>query len=872
MKFHLKLHALLTLIVLIGTADFTLAQVPPVISYQGRITAYGTNFSGAGRFKFALIGSSNNAAITYWSNDGTSSSGNEPAGFVTVTVQPGGLLNVFLGDTNLANMQPIQASIFLQQQESFLRVWFSDGVSGFTRLTPDQRFGSVGYAMASAQAGTASSVAASNVSGTVSLAQLPGTLLTNNQTGVNLTGAFGGNGAGLTNINVDSLVVSRSNTFVSAWGINQNGQTAVPPGLTNIIAVAAGITHSLALKSDGTLVGWGSDSVHESENPAGVSNIVAISAGNFHSLALRANGTVVAWGNNSYAQTNVPAGLSNVIAISVGQVHDLVLKSDGTVASWGAYPEETNLPAGLSGVTAVSAGYYHSVALRTNGTVIAWGVNDEGETNVPPGLSNVVAISAGGFHTLALKQDGTVVSWGDSSAGATNVPANLSNVVAIAGLQAASIALKSDGSLVAWGYNYGGVVSGASFVGGVIALSQGPLASHEVVIRRLAQSPVAMLNGDNTFSGHVQFTGMVLGMVGINTATPTQALHVYAPQGQGDGVEIDSDTQGYAPALHLNHTGTAGHNFRITSYGDNFNPGRFIIRDDTTGLDRMIIDADGNFSFRPGTVRAEIGNGQKLSMSSSGTFEVDAANVSGGRFKVETNGNIGIGIASPQTQMHMVTSAGLNSLRLQSTATPGFGRLEFFSDPVGSATEWRPGFIQSTDNGGFTGGLAFFVNGTGSANRLATNEVMRIVNGRVGIGTNNPTALLQVGSATCNGTTWANGSDRASKENFESLDPQAVLARVMALPITQWNYKAQPGEKHIGPVAQDFYEAFGTGADDKHIATVDSEGVALAAIQGLNKKVDELKSELNRRDAENEQLKRDLDELKATVRGLAGER
>ncbi len=67
-----------------------------------------------------------------------------------------------------------------------------------------------------------------------------------------------------------------------------------------------------------------------------------------------------------------------------------------------------------------------------------------------------------------------------------------------------------------------------------------------------------------------------------------------------------------------------------------------------------------------------------------------------------------------------------------------------------------------------------------------------------------------------------------------------MLAKVAALPITQWKYKAEPeGVKHLGPVAQDFHAAFGLGDSDKAIGTVDESGVALAAIQGLNQKLEE---------------------------------
>ena len=104
------------------------------------------------------------------------------------------------------------------------------------------------------------------------------------------------------------------------------------------------------------------------------------------------------------------------------------------------------------------------------------------------------------------------------------------------------------------------------------------------------------------------------------------------------------------------------------------------------------------------------------------------------------------------------------------------------------------------------------------------------------------------------------GCDRNLKENFTSVDPGEILAKVSALPITRWNYKDDPTAPHIGPVAQDFRSAFGLGHDEKTICVVDSDGVALAAIQGLNKKVDEL---VKQQKEEIEALKAELKALKA---------
>ena len=120
-------------------------------------------------------------------------------------------------------------------------------------------------------------------------------------------------------------------------------------------------------------------------------------------------------------------------------------------------------------------------------------------------------------------------------------------------------------------------------------------------------------------------------------------------------------------------------------------------------------------------------------------------------------------------------------------------------------------------------------------------------------------AATTVSSLTINGTWSALAfnptSDRNAKENFSSIDPSEVLAKVAALSLERWNYKAAPGVEHIGPVAQDFHAAFGlNGDDDKHIATVDADGVALAAIQGLNQKLEEQR-------AENTELKARLEKL-----------
>ncbi len=109
---------------------------------------------------------------------------------------------------------------------------------------------------------------------------------------------------------------------------------------------------------------------------------------------------------------------------------------------------------------------------------------------------------------------------------------------------------------------------------------------------------------------------------------------------------------------------------------------------------------------------------------------------------------------------------------------------------------------------------------------------------------------------------WTSLSDRNAKDHFQPVDQRSVLEKVAALPMNTWNYKTQDAAiRHIGPTAQDFKAAFDVGETDTGIATVDEGGVALAAIQGLNQKLEE-------KDAEIQDLKQSVAELKKMVQAL----
>ncbi len=153
------------------------------------------------------------------------------------------------------------------------------------------------------------------------------------------------------------------------------------------------------------------------------------------------------------------------------------------------------------------------------------------------------------------------------------------------------------------------------------------------------------------------------------------------------------------------------------------------------------------------------------------------------------------------------------------------------------------------------GGLNAFINSAGIGNldfRHDNTTLMTLVdNGHllVGTSTDNGSRLINTGSGAylTTGGTWTNASSRTLKKNFKPVNTSDILTKLASINILSWNYKNSQEGLHIGPISEEFYEAFGTGnSDGKSIATVDADGIALAAIQALKIENDELKSLLKK--------------------------
>lgn len=253
---------------------------------------------------------------------------------------------------------------------------------------------------------------------------------------------------------------------VWAWGDNDNGQlgigrfglfSTIPVkvrGIEGVTDIACGEFHNLALKSDKKIRAWGSNRFGElGDGTVGggryipvlvdrLNSVKAIAAGESHSMALREDGKVFTWGNNMFGQLGdgtlisrtIPGeviGLPKIAAIAACGGFSLALDFNQNVWAWGdnefgqigngttvdqTLPERVE---NLEGIVAIACGDNHSLAIGKHGIVFAWGDNEFGQlgigsfddnSNVPvqvqKKLVNVIEISGGGLHSLARTCDG----------------------------------------------------------------------------------------------------------------------------------------------------------------------------------------------------------------------------------------------------------------------------------------------------------------------------------------------------------------------------------------------------------------------------------------------------------------------------------
>ncbi len=258
------------------------------------------------------------------------------------------------------------------------------------------------------------------------------------------------------------------------------------------------------------------------------------------------------------------------------------------------------------------------------------------------------------------------------------------------------------------------------------------------------------------------------GRIGLGTSTPVVEVHV-----------VDGDS----PTLRLEQDGSSG--FTAQTWDLAGNETNFFVRDVTNGS-RL------PFKIRP------------LAPTDS--------------LYVNTNGNIGLGTASPSEALHLRRTDGTARVLVEENSAAAGNSTMLLLDNAGGRPRIQmtgAGNAVQTGDWSLSAGNTFVLQ-----DRIASNNVM---------------IVDQAGNMTIGGALTEN-SDKNNKMAIEPVAHDEILAKVAALPISAWTYKndAEAGIRHIGPMAQDFYAAFETGAGPTGISTIDTSGVALAAIKALS--------------------------------------
>lgn len=298
------------------------------------------------------------------------------------------------------------------------------------------------------------------------------------------------------------LIVWGGERYASTSASKAINPLPVSSAATNILSMAAGDDHFLALRDDGSVVSWqdttGQGGSFEQLIPENTTNVMAISAGSYHSAALLANGEVDLWGLvlgmpiwvddhprpdvSAYPRPGevaaiaqgpgaqhvlylyrdgsvydsphkayyvdlltIPPALSNIVSVAAGAEHGIALNANGVLRDWGSgswriSPSTTN-------VVAIATGWYHTLVLRADGTLAAcFGGYNGSNVSLPPEAVDITAIACGGNHSIALRSDGRLFVWGNNADGQTNVPPWATNITAIAGSSYATMALQGEGA------------------------------------------------------------------------------------------------------------------------------------------------------------------------------------------------------------------------------------------------------------------------------------------------------------------------------------------------------------------------------------------------------------------------------------------
>ena len=807
-----KLLAAFAALTLLSTINYQLSTCfaqGTAFTYQGQLQNNGVLANGTFNLKFTLFDT--NVTGTAVAGPVTNSDVAVSNGLFTVTIDFGGA--VWSGATNW-----LQIGVE------------TNGGSAFTALSPRQQVTPTPYA-----------ITAENLDGTVSSSGLSGTygsMVTLNNPANEFTGFFTGNGAALTNVSAATLGGLAAGNF---WQVG--GNTGVPTGSNFIgntddqfLDLHANGVRAMRLRvlSDGLGL------------YTNAPNVIGGSAVNL--TAANVVGATIAGGGGNF--TNGFSFINEVTA-DFGTIGGGIANTAGRNATVsGGYGNNAGGIGSFIGGGGYDGNIFPGNSVQDNAATIGGGLANY----IPSG--GAYSTIGGGYHNTG--SNGFVFVGGgfqNTAGGLLATVAGGANNTASWGYATVGGGLDNAASGTSSGYSTigGGASNSASgdfgFIGGgtlnllvanysTIAGGYGNVASFPYAVvgggyENVAEGSYATAAGGqrNTAEG----TGATIGGGSFNIADAAYATVGGGYSNTASGVGSFIGGGGYNDDDNIGNlaAGTAS----VVGGGE-------LNAIYSAGLYGTIAGGHENYI---NSDRGFIGGGEDNQMNGSGS--VIGGGESNGTGSGSDNATVGGGYNNEANGTYSTIPGGQNnyadgkgSFAAGSYAGADFAGSFIWSDNTGTLTsDTAANQFVARASGGF-----FFYTGTGSAG-----------------------AKLPAGA-----TSWTAICDRNAKKNFQSVDTVAVLNKLAAVPIEQWNYKweANTDTPNIGPMAQDFKAAFYPGRDDKGISTLEFDGVELAAIQGLNEKVEgrSQKAEAGLQKAENqiEELKAENAELKARLERL----
>lgn len=772
-------------------------------TYQGRLTDGGSPANGTYDFRSGLYN--------------TNTGGTVVAGLVTnpAVVVSNGLFTLSLDFSNVFDGTTYWLQISVR----------TNGGGAFTPLLPRQELTPAPYAI------FAEGASATGLTGTVPAGSLSG-----GYGGVvsftNPGDTFSGNGSGLANVNAATLNGLAASNFWQLGGNTISGASQFLGTLNNqpMDLVADGVRAlRLILRNDATgqysnapnVIGGSSVNLVKSSVVGGTvgggggndTNAVAypnqVNA-NFGTISGGASNDVTSLGVFSF----IGGGQGNVVnqgyAVLGGGLQNIA--SNAYTVVGGGFQNSAGGPGATVGGGAlnVSSSVYTTVSGGVNNT--ASGTN-EGYATVGGGYGN----QAGGDYSFV-------------GGGAQNIVVGAGSVIAGGGFDGTYIlgnAIYDDSAIIGGGINnviFPGGTSG--FIGGG---SENWVSGNSAAVAGGVDNNAG---GKGAFIGGGGYDGTQIygNSVQANAATIAGGLGNTIPLGARYAVIAGgyfNTNSGYAATL------SGGYNNNAHADGAFIGGGGY---HDST-------EQGGNtVNGAAGTIGGGIGNFIK----------------SGGEY-----GFIGGGYFNTNSGLWATVGGGVENTASGLGATVAGGELNEASGDLSFAGGL---LAKAAHNGSFVWADAYNFNFSSTANNVffarCTGGVKFVT--AIDLLTGNETAGVKVAAG---GTSWSAVCDRNAKKNFQAVDTVGVLNKLAAIPIQQWNYKweANSDTPNLGPMAQDFKAAFYPGRDDKSISTLEFDGVELAAIQGLNQKV-ELETAALR--TENAELKRQNEALEKRLEAV----